>query len=303
MSLRHDTPAHPDRPAEEPDDACGLFATTLRAAVRSRGLSLRAIRRRLAERGHAVSVATLSFWQSGARRPERPASIDVVRELEHLFYLDEGHLTDTLGPSRRVRATRHETFATMSELRTGEILSEPDPELLERSGVVGVFIDATGRISHTVTRTLWQARRDGARDAAVFYGPSGADLGPRDIRGTMGCDLVDVVADPTQHLIRATLRLHSPLLQGELALTERRSVSPAGCDAFTDSEFTIVALRRQAEFTLYATFDPRNPPRRCRVTVDADGATRMHTVSLNGGCATHAEFGFGPGKLTLHWEW
>lgn len=291
----------PDSDGEPDDEIPSAFAAMLRDGVRRRGLSLRSIRERLADRGYDVSVSILSLWQSGARRPERATSIDVIRELEDILRLDDGALTDTMGPSRRIGSSRHETYAELVALPRDELTSEPEPELFERSGSVGIQLDAGGRIVGTVNRTVWQARRDGARRATVFYGFGEGGPAELDIEGTIGCDLVDIVADPERDLIRATLQLHSPLQQGELALTERRSTTSN--PTAPDDGITIVAPRRQAEVMLYVVFDRARIPRRCRVIVEAGDDSRTHTVSINGDCATHAEFNFGPGMITLQWDW
>ena len=73
---------HPDLsfvdtvPADR-DELVGLLATgpfpdALRAAIKTSRLSLDRIQHRLGLRGITISVATLSYWQSGRRRPERP---------------------------------------------------------------------------------------------------------------------------------------------------------------------------------------------------------------------------------------
>ena len=56
----------------EPEDG---FATALRAAVQARGLGLERIQERLRAEGVAVSLATLSYWQSGRSRPARRESL------------------------------------------------------------------------------------------------------------------------------------------------------------------------------------------------------------------------------------
>lgn len=277
------------------------FASTLRRAVKRRGHSLRMLRGRLRDRGYELSVATLSMWQSGARRPEKDTSFDAIRELEHLLLLDAGTLTDTLGPSRRIPPSLHRTYASLTDLPNSPFTTEPTPELLERSGSLLIDIDAGSRIIRTVNRTLWQAHRDGARRATVFYGLNPADSAPPEIRGILGCDLVDARIDLDQQLVRATLQLSAPLRKGELALTERESIAPEG--SVPEKGFTVVAPRRQAEILVHLRFDPQRLPRRCRVLVESGDTSRTHALTLNGAGVTHAEFAFGPGTVTLMWEW
>ena len=76
------------------------FATALRTAITNRGLGLERIREHLSQHGVTVSLATLSYWQSGRSRPERKASLQAVVHLEHVLQLTPGHLSELLGPPR-----------------------------------------------------------------------------------------------------------------------------------------------------------------------------------------------------------
>ncbi|PXY30910.1 transcriptional regulator [Prauserella muralis] len=72
--------------------ATGPFAAALRAAIRARGLGLERIQYRLRRRGVPVSLATLSHWQSGRCRPERPGSLAALRYLEEVVDVPPGSL-------------------------------------------------------------------------------------------------------------------------------------------------------------------------------------------------------------------
>ncbi|MFD0630293.1 multiprotein-bridging factor 1 family protein [Catenulispora yoronensis] len=78
----------------------GPFAEALRAAITARGLSLDSLQRRLSDRGVRVGTATLSCWQNGRRRPERPDSLRAVSALEEILGLPGGSLLVLLGPPR-----------------------------------------------------------------------------------------------------------------------------------------------------------------------------------------------------------
>ncbi|MDL4771581.1 MULTISPECIES: helix-turn-helix domain-containing protein [Thermomonosporaceae] len=69
------------------------FAGALRQAVQDSGLTLERIRHRLGQRGLAVSVATLSYWQRGRSRPRSRA---VVAMLEEVLRVPAGTLTELL---------------------------------------------------------------------------------------------------------------------------------------------------------------------------------------------------------------
>lgn len=75
------------------------FSDALRQAIRARGLTLDRLRHRLRAQGHSVSLATLSYWQSGRSRPERATSLAALTELERILRVPPGelmaHLIDT----------------------------------------------------------------------------------------------------------------------------------------------------------------------------------------------------------------
>ncbi|KIF70400.1 hypothetical protein HY68_20405, partial [Streptomyces sp. AcH 505] len=65
----------------------GPFHLALRAALAVRGLPLERVQHHLAHRGIKVGVTSLSYWQQGARRPQRPESLRAVGALEAVLDL------------------------------------------------------------------------------------------------------------------------------------------------------------------------------------------------------------------------
>ncbi|MFD6812545.1 hypothetical protein ACFWEN_43640, partial [Streptomyces anthocyanicus] len=65
----------------------GPFHLALRTALAVRGLPLQRVQHHLAHRGVKVGVTSLSYWQQGARRPQRPESLKAVRALEEVLQL------------------------------------------------------------------------------------------------------------------------------------------------------------------------------------------------------------------------
>ena len=82
------------------------FADALRAAIVERGLSLDRLRYHLRARGHELSIATLSYWQSGRSRPERASSLTALGALEDILLVPEGSLLRLLPPTRTPVTTR-----------------------------------------------------------------------------------------------------------------------------------------------------------------------------------------------------
>src|ERR1041384_1617846 len=91
------------------------FAQALRDAIQARGLGLDRIRCRLGEHGVRVSLATLSYWQSGRSRPERRESLIALRHLEDVLQVPRGSLAALLPPPKargRARLREHRDLAT-----------------------------------------------------------------------------------------------------------------------------------------------------------------------------------------------
>ncbi|MFC4499248.1 MULTISPECIES: hypothetical protein [Streptomyces] len=70
----------------------GPFHVALRAAIAARGLPLQRVQHHLSRHGVKVGVTSLSYWQQGARRPQRPESLRAVRALEEILQLPEESL-------------------------------------------------------------------------------------------------------------------------------------------------------------------------------------------------------------------
>lgn len=84
----------------------GPFHVALRAAIAARGLPLQRVQHHLSRYGVKVGVTSLSYWQQGARRPQRPESLRAVRALEEILHLPDESLIRLLaepdgGDSRR----------------------------------------------------------------------------------------------------------------------------------------------------------------------------------------------------------
>ncbi|MFF1549280.1 hypothetical protein [Streptomyces sp. NPDC058291] len=77
----------------------GPFHVALRAAIAARGLPLQRVQHHLSRYGVKVGVTSLSYWQQGARRPQRPESLRAVRALEEILRLPDESLIRLLADS------------------------------------------------------------------------------------------------------------------------------------------------------------------------------------------------------------
>ena len=172
------------------------FPEAFADALRRRGVTLAWLHQRLAERGHPVSPAALSYWRSGRSQPERGTSRDALVEIERLLRVAPGGLTDRLGPSRRPgprpgEKTVRELFAETPGVQAALVdlgFSGLNDELLEVVRHLTVDVDATGHATSVQVRAVVQARHDGARRTPLIVTLDEAGRAPRFVP-TAGCSL------------------------------------------------------------------------------------------------------------------
>ncbi|GEC04203.1 hypothetical protein SSP24_18580 [Streptomyces spinoverrucosus] len=162
----------------------GPFHVALRAAIAARGLPLQRVQHHLTRYGVKVGVTSLSYWQQGARRPQRPESLRAVRALEEILHLPEESLIRLLAETAddRASARRPEGRSYRSLVEASGVLERLLTELgAPRDGGlhmlghhervrIGARRELLGCESHHVVR----AHRDGVdRFVAVHHGDPG----------------------------------------------------------------------------------------------------------------------------------
>ncbi|MGW1163315.1 hypothetical protein ACWD5Q_03980 [Streptomyces sp. NPDC002513] len=161
----------------------GPFHVALRAALAARGLPLQRVQHHLSRHGVRVGVTSLSYWQQGARRPQRPESLRAVRALEEILHLPDESLIRLLaetaeptGPDRpagRSYRSRVEASDALERLLTE--LESPLDGGLHTIGHqdhvrIGAHRELLARESHHIVR----AHKDGVdRYLAVHHGDPG----------------------------------------------------------------------------------------------------------------------------------
>jgi len=161
----------------------GPFHVALRAAIAARGLPLQRVQHHLSRYGVKVGVTSLSYWQQGARRPQRPESLRAVRALEEILQLPEESLIRLLSeadedpsvPRSTGRSYRSLVEASGVLERLLAELGSPFDGGLHTLGHherirIGAHRELAGRESHHIVR----AHKDGVdRFVAVHHGDPG----------------------------------------------------------------------------------------------------------------------------------
>ncbi|MFI6487947.1 hypothetical protein [Streptomyces sp. NPDC050564] len=196
--MRHGT-QHADVATAELETALrgGPFHVALRAAIAARGLPLQRVQHHLSRYGVKVGVTSLSYWQQGARRPQRPESLRAVRALEEILQLPDESLIRLLakadehsGPERPAgRSYRSLVEASGILERLLAELESPLDGGLHTLGHhervrIGAHRELLDRESHHIVR----AHRDGVdRYVAIHHGDPGCAPERMAVRALENC--------------------------------------------------------------------------------------------------------------------
>ncbi|MFG2479491.1 hypothetical protein [Streptomyces fagopyri] len=182
--MRHGT-QHADVATEELETALagGPFHIALRAAITARGLPLQHVQHHLSRYGVKVGVTSLSYWQQGARRPQRPESLRAVRALEEILQLPDESLirlltraderSDPQRPGGRSYRSLVEASGVLEEL-LAELESTLDGGLHTIGHHERVQIGAHRELLARESQHIVRAHRDGVdRYLAIHHGDPG----------------------------------------------------------------------------------------------------------------------------------
>lgn len=290
----------------------GPFPAALRAAIAVRGLGLERLRERLSQRGVSVSLATLSYWQSGRSRPERRDSLVALRHLESVLDVPDGALAALLGPPRRRGRWTHTPSGLPAigalwpdpspvEDALGQVDTSWDERLTRLSQHDRVHVGPDGGELTYVSRQVLRAEADGPdRWVLIIHTDEPGHPVPT-VRPLRNCALGRVVADPGGGLVVAELLFDRPLSRGETVITEHELVHapPGPVDGNYERKFRLPVR----EFVLEVCFDPAHPPAFCeQYTRDDRGIEDSRPVALDAGGSVHGvALNFGPGCYGFRW--
>lgn len=284
-------------------DPRASFAEALRRAIGERGLSLERVQDHLAERGVTISVATLSYWQSGRSVPSRKASLAAIPHLEEVLGIEPGGLRDSLPASReRPRRSVPTLDVLWPEAPASAVLDRLDTRWdaeLDRLTVHDVMrVGADRRQQVLSVRQAMRARCDGPDRRVVLHAQDDVTAGLPELRAVRGCRLGRVETDPTGGIVGAELVFSRPLRRGETVIVEYELVSPKPGPA--ETEYTRRLRLPMREYLLVVEFHPDALPDSVVAVsagherpLDLDETHRAHLV--------HADST--PGLTGIQWSW
>jgi len=288
------------------------FAEVLTAAIQNRGLSLERIRARLEAADVPVSIATLSYWQSGRSLPTRARSYHTLVELEGILNLAPGHLTSlTHPPDGR---TRRELFAWQTVLPARELAAAIIDDLgidmqgqLTRVTMADHVTIGADRSEQTLqSLTTWRAERNGLhRWAVVLEQDTDTPQGGPVIEPMFGCRLGEVVEVPEHRLVVAEMLALRPLQRGDLFTSAYRiDYAPSALPSFRMQRSCAETVR---VLSLMVTFDPEALPARVQArtleAIDDEEPTSSFDVPLTLTEAQVVRVDVRPGVYSLYWDW
>ncbi|UYQ61505.1 hypothetical protein [Streptomyces peucetius] len=292
----------------------GPFHLALRAALAVRGLPLQRVQHHLAHRGIKVGVTSLSYWQQGARRPQRPESLRAVRALEEVLCLPGNSLVRLLGTGEG-EACRAETRPPgRSADRSGAVerlvagLGPPADSGLHTVGHhERVRIGARGQLLGRDSQQVVRAHRDGVdRYLAVHHGDPGCDPASVEVSAFENCRAGRVRRDRASGVVAVELLFDTRLRPGETYVFGYGFEDGTGGRS---TEYIRAFGSAGGQYMVQVRFEEGAPlPVRCRrLSWGATGTQRgPHTeLALSGRHRTvHlVEQGVRPGTLGIGWDW
>ncbi|WP_031166148.1 hypothetical protein [Streptomyces durhamensis] len=304
-------------PTAELDTALrgGPFHVALRAAIAARGLPLQRVQHHLSRHGVKVGVTSLSYWQQGARRPQRPESLRAVRALEEILHLPDESLIRLLAEAGERAAAGHpavrsyrsliEASDVLDRLRA-ELGWSPDGGLHTLGHHECVRIGGRRELASREAHHIVRAHRDGLdRFLAVHHGDPGCR--PRDIRvrALENCRTGRVRWDQDTGVLVAELLFGTRLRAGDTFLF-RYGIEDGTAGA--SREYLHRFGLPGGQYALQVRFDAAALPVRChRFTQHSTAAPRSgrHELPVTGPhhCVHVVEPRIRPGVVGIAWEW
>lgn len=283
------------------------FAHALRHRISERSVTLSWLHERLRANGNPVSMATLSYWRSGARRPEGAQSLAAISDIEQLLELQPGSLTDLLGPTLRLGP-----LGTASLPMSGAGLESAVLEVFTALGATRIDeardvsthavtdVGPAGTMVSRTTRSLVQSTSGTLeRIAYVEISPGRPTPAPR-FRALGGAEVAQLYSHPSGEVHGVAFQLERPLHPTRTALLEWQL--ELGPDHPPTQETGHGVARRARDLVLWTRFHPDAIPDWLEENEESPDASTRTPLELDGGTTVHqVRRRFGPGMLALRW--
>lgn len=278
------------------------FAAVLTRAIARRNLTLDRLSARLRALGTPVSIATLSYWQTGRSLPTRTRSRKAVEHLERILEVPPGHLIDAI-PAQRVSeetaAGLVPAIAELPEIRQHIAQQSQNWHRLLLHDVIGVGADR--RAAYWATRMISRAEVDGLQGWTALF--TSEDQQESLIEAVSGLSVGETRYLPDAGVCYAEVQLPRPLRRGETVLTELRCSFGEGGEAVTS--FGRAVRHVTGLLVMETRFDCPLPRRMERSFEDptSNNPTYTRPVPVEQGDPYCVITDAAPGRHQLAWEW
>lgn len=283
------------------------FASALRDAINAKPVTLSWLQRQLKARGNRVSMATLSYWRSGARRPEGAQSLAALADIEELLGLRAGALsrmlrstnrTGPLGPNQFPIDEEELEVAVIEAFRAlGAAYPDTSRELTTHSVT---DVGADGNVAYSITRSIVQSTV-GTITAIPFLEITPGVRTPAPLlKAVSGGRIAARYSHPDGEVHGVLFELDVPLTAPETAMVEWSVEYPPD---YPETHDTGHALAQKArELLVWTRFHPDAIPDWCEEHIETpDGVTITPLPPPRGNSVHLVRRAFGPGALGLQW--
>lgn len=283
------------------------FAGALRDAVNARDVTLSWLQQQLNSRGNRVSMATLSYWRSGARRPEGVQSLAALADLEELLGLDAGALRRHLGSTNRTGPLGPNQFpldeeelerAVMSAFHAlGASYPDTSRELTTHSVT---DVGADGNVVHSITRSVVQSTIGTITAIPFLEITPGVSTPAPILKAVSGGRIAARYSHPDGEVHGVLFELDVPLTAPDTAMVEWSVEYPPDYPPTRDTGHALAQKCR--ELLVWTRFHPDAIPDWCEERVETPEGVTVADVPLTRGASVHqVRRAFGPGALELRW--
>ena len=286
-----------------------VFAASFRDAINARGLTLARLHEQLRARGNSVSMATLSYWRSGARRPEGAQSMAALSDIEQLLHLEPGSLTALLGTTNRTGPLGPNQFP-LDEQELEQAVKDafaalgaeyPDTsrELTTHSVT---DVDADGNVSYSITRSIVQSTVGTITSIPFLEMTPGVSTPAPIISAVAGGRIAARYSHPNGEVHGVLFELDVPLTAPSTSMVEWSVEYPPG---YPPQRETGHAVARQCrELLVWTRFHPDALPDRIEERAETPAGVKTTELSLEGRNSVHqVRRAFGPGLLGVSWSY
>ncbi|MFT4258330.1 hypothetical protein [Microbacterium sp.] len=282
-------------------------ATTLREGIDARGVTLSWLHTQLSQRGTPVSMATLSYWRSGARRPEGTQSMTALAVIEEVLRLDAGSLTGAVvgtnrtGPLGPIRFPLETDELERKVAETFRALGAAYPGTTREITTHSVTdVGPDGAVVRCVGRSVLQSTTGTTTAIPFLHITPGEAAAAPVLSAVSGGRIAMRYSHPDGEVHGALFELEQPLEAPATTVIE--SMAEQAGNAPPTMETGHAVGRPCRELLLWTRFHPDALPDWIEEKVDTPQGVQFTPLHLNGSSAVHRlHHNFGPGAVQISW--